>query len=407
MSIASKGVVPQNTQTATQWAVKNFEDWATFRGDVPQGILESRSAEDICHWLRLFVLETRKSDGSEYPPATLRSLVCGLNRVIQNNGAPFSVLNKADHRFRDLLKTLDFLSSTLHSKGIGATKESASVIEVCDEDVFWCMSLVGYSSPKVLQRTVFFYVGLNFVLRGVQEQYDLVPSQFVRYPPDTAIYNADVFYEYVEYISKNNQHSFKDINMKNKCTRAYAIPQNDRCIVKLLDTYLGILPEKASYFYLRALEDWPEDHGTKQGSCFVNQRVGLNTLKGILPDICKKARFENRYTNHSLRATAITRMLNSGIPEKVIAEQSGHRSLKALRCYEHTSLEQQLDVTKAINQIATVEEVEKKEEAEKENVAPIADEKPLIKTEAEESATSSVPGLSGCFTNCTINISLK
>ena len=39
----------------------------------------------------------------------------------------------------------------------------------------------------VLQHTGFFYVGLNFVLRGVQEQYDLVPSQFVRFPQDKRI----------------------------------------------------------------------------------------------------------------------------------------------------------------------------------------------------------------------------
>ena len=43
------------------------------------------------------------------------------------------------------------------------------------------------------------------------------------------------------------------------------------------------------------------------------------------------------YTNHSLRATAMTRMFNQGVPEKVIAEKSGHRSLDGLRSYEHPS----------------------------------------------------------------------
>ena len=31
---------------------------------------------------------------------------------------------------------------------------------------------------RALQRTIFFCVGLNFVFQGVQEQYDLVSSQF-------------------------------------------------------------------------------------------------------------------------------------------------------------------------------------------------------------------------------------
>ena len=50
-----------------------------------------------------------------------------------------------------------------------------------------------------------------------------------------------------------------------------------------------------------------------------------------------------------LRATAITRMFNCGIPEKVIAENSGHRSTKALRCYERTSQKLQQNVTHAVN----------------------------------------------------------
>ena len=34
-------------------------------------------------------------------------------------------------------------------------------------------------------------------------------------------------------------------------------------------------------------------------------------------------------------------MLNGSIPEKVIAEKSGHESIKALRCYEKSSLKQE------------------------------------------------------------------
>lgn len=43
------------------------------------------------------------------------------------------------------------------------------------------------------------------------------------------------------------------------------------------------------------------------------------------------------------------RMFNSGVPEKIIAENSGHKSTKALRCYECTSSEQQNAVSKVIN----------------------------------------------------------
>ena len=48
----------------------------------------------------------------------------------------------------------------------------------------------------------FFYVGLNFALHCVQEQHDLVPSQFCRVPSDIGIYNSSVYYQYTEFVSK-------------------------------------------------------------------------------------------------------------------------------------------------------------------------------------------------------------
>ena len=33
-------------------------------------------------------------DGSLYPPSLLKSLICGLNRILQSNEASFSVADK-------------------------------------------------------------------------------------------------------------------------------------------------------------------------------------------------------------------------------------------------------------------------------------------------------------------------
>ena len=353
---AAKGVIPKNAEISTQWAVRNFNAWATNRSImeptdiVPSDFLQSHDADLVCKLLCRFVLETRRVDGTPYPPATLRSLVSGLNRVLQSNKAPFSALDRSDSRFQDLQKTLDSHSSELHRQGIGAVIESAKSIDPVHEDIFWQKYLLGYCTPKVLQRTVLFYVGLNFVLRGVQEQYDLVPSQFIRVPQDKNFYDSSVYYKYIEYISKNNQHHFKDINTKSKVTCAYALPGNKHCVVKLLDTYLSLLPLDAPHFYMRVLDKFPADP-TK--SCATKQRVGINLLKNIVSELCAQSGIEVYYTNHLLRATAITRMFNSGIPEKVITETSGHRSTKALRLYEHTSEQQKQDVTKIINSTDT------------------------------------------------------
>ena len=55
-----------------------------------------------------------------------------------------------------------------------------------------------------------------------------------------------------------------------------------------------------------------------------------------------------RKTNHSLRATGATTLFQSKVPEKIIQKTTGHRSLEALRKYEHTSTEQHQAVSKVM-----------------------------------------------------------
>ena len=278
-------------------------------------MLQSRDAKLVCKTLCKFVLETRNSSGQHYPPATIRCLLSGLNRILKENKAPFSILGKDDPQFHDLHCTMDSVSSELHKKGIGTEHKHAAVIATEEEDALWAAGSLGTSTPLSLQHTVYFYVGLQFCLRGVQEHYDLVPHQFTRFPADTSIYDNSVYYQYTEFISKNNQHRFKDIDMRNKQVRAYALPESDQCLVKLLDLYLSKLIPNSEHFYMRPLPKTPVDDIKPW---YTRQRVGVNTIKQVLQKIFSSTGYDAKYTNHSLRATAITRMFNGNIPEKAI-----------------------------------------------------------------------------------------
>ena len=123
--------------------------------------------------------------------------------------------------------------------------------------------------------------------------------------------------------------------------------------------------------------------------------------KNILSELSEKAGLETHYT---IRTTAITRMFNSGIPEKVIAETSRHRSTKALRCYERTTQEQQQTATTVINCPSNASAIEPVKEASSEFIPSVASStedssgKPLIGASGEPSAQS-LGGFSGDFTN--------
>ena len=421
LSKAAKGVVPTNTMSNTRWAENNFVTWARERNKcvpddpVPLDLLRSQDANLVNKNLCRFILETRREDGNPYPPGTLRSLLSALNRIMQANKAPFSIYDKRDLRFRDLMKTMDSVSSELHRQGIGAQRKHASVITQDDETMLWEQRRLGDTSPRLLQHTVFVYCGLQFCLRGIQEQYDMTPNQLIRVPTDKMVYNEQVYYKYVEYISKNNQHKFKDINSKNKEVKVYALVDNPRCLVKLLDQYLERLPADAPYLYMRPLEQIPRD---SKKPWYTRQRVGFNTLKGFVNKIFSGTGVECDYTNHSLRATAITRMFTSKVPEKIIAEKSGHRSLEALRSYEHTSLEQDRAAGRAIisdERFPSDERVPSDERCPSDEKCPCPSDDQVTSmksnmnpqmdadTKAEKAVKTALPTFSGKMENCTIN----
>ena len=62
--------------------------------------------------------------------------------------------------------------------------------------------------------------------------------------------------------------------------------------------------------------------------------MGKNTLSSMTKRMCAKAEVAGKKTNYLLHAYAVTEMFNAEIPEKVIQDRSGHRSLDGLRKYE-------------------------------------------------------------------------
>ena len=109
---AAKGVVPSNTKKNNAWAERSFDAWVQERnklmpGDpVPTDLLQCHDTSIVSKYLKYFVLEARTQDGKKYPPSTLRSLLSGLNRILKESKAPFSILDKGNPDFCELLLTL-------------------------------------------------------------------------------------------------------------------------------------------------------------------------------------------------------------------------------------------------------------------------------------------------------------
>ena len=71
----------------------------------------------------------------------------------------------------------------------------------------------------------------------------------------------------------------------------------------------------------------------------------------MMSRICKKAGVTGYKTNHSLRATAASRLYHSGLDEQLIMERTGHRSIEGIRSYKRTNSQQQQQVSNLLNRI--------------------------------------------------------
>ncbi len=104
--------------------------------------------------------------------------------------------------------------------------------------------------------------------------------------------------------------------------------------MRLFLKYTSLLPVQGKS---EALYKYPlSDKKLTGKTWYADKPVGVNSLKKIVSTLAKEAGLVGHFTNHSLRATAATRMFNGGVDEQVIKEITGHKS-DSVRAYKHTS----------------------------------------------------------------------
>ncbi|VDI04181.1 Hypothetical predicted protein [Mytilus galloprovincialis] len=81
---------------------------------------------------------------------------------------------------------------------------------------------------------------------------------------------------------------------------------------------------------------------------FAAMPVGINMLTQTIARLCKEAGLKGFRSNHSLRATAATRLYEDGQDEQLISEITGHKS-NAVREYKRTNTEMKRRAIQTIN----------------------------------------------------------
>ena len=85
-------------------------------------------------------------------------------------------------------------------------------------------------------------------------------------------------------------------------------------------------------------------------SCWYSKNpLGHNLLGKTVSCLCTAAGIGGFKTNHSLRATSMSRLYQSGVEEQQVMEWTGHRSIDGVRSYKRTSEEQRVVLLDILN----------------------------------------------------------
>ena len=143
----------------------------------------------------------------------------------------------------------------------------------------------------------------------------------------------------------------EDVSKKGRKTKQKKVIQHNntanpgRCPVRIFKMYMQLCPAKrpGDSFYLQPLKN------PKKGCWFSIKPLGHNTLENMVKTMCKEAGIPGHKTNHSLWATAVTRLFNAGVEEQLIMERTGHASVDGVRSYKHTSDDQRAALSEIMN----------------------------------------------------------
>ncbi len=290
-------------------------------------------ADNFCYSLSAFLNEVKRSDGFEFGSKGLYSLVVMLQFHLEKQGLPWKLID--DPEFVRVQYTLDNLMKKRAADRVSVTK-SASPISFADEEKMWLNGTLGEDTPEKLQNTVMYLLGLSCALRGGQEHRNLrCPGHDCQFSVCSDSATGQRYLQYVEdEKKKTNQGGIQGKKSERKVVKIWGNPDPARDVVRLFLKYTSLLPVQGKS---EALYKYPLSNKKLTGKTwYTDKPVGVNSLKKIVSTLAKEAGLVGHFTNHSLQATAATRMFNGGVDEQVIKEITGHKS-DSVRAYKHTS----------------------------------------------------------------------
>ena len=291
--------------------------------------------KELDNYLRHFYAEARTKDGEPYSRSSLLGIRNAIERYLNNppinrgisitKGIDFQASNK-------LLQSQIKLNKRENKEN---TKHKPPMPEA-DLQKLKSSGVIRGDNPWGLLRNVWFHINLYWCRRGREGQRELTKQSFQFLMDESGREYVSMTHDEA---TKNHPGGIDDVSSVEKEARMYST-SDDQLFdgLNCLKMYLQKLNPRCE-----ALFQYPKRAVTKEDQVWYdNKPLGVNKLAGMMKEISKLASLSKIYTNHSVRATAITLWSDRQVPSRHIMAISGHRSEASLRNYNARPSSEQL-----------------------------------------------------------------
>ena len=154
-----------------------MKGWKKFNYDAPiyfadLNNLVSLTKDNFQHAMCRFVPEVKKHNGNgDYLAKALYQMIVSLQKYLSVNKMNWKLVEGSD--FEELRMILDNVMHERTKANIGVTPHQADVISYKAEEKLWRLGILGEDSSDKLRNTMLFLIGMNVLLRAVEEHYYL------------------------------------------------------------------------------------------------------------------------------------------------------------------------------------------------------------------------------------------
>ena len=369
-----------NSESKVNWGVRAYNEWRDARLESYQydpaiyfsdlRNLETLEKQNFSYALCRFVPEVTKQKGmGPYPGRTLHQMVVAIQKYLNVNKILWNLVDGKSKEFIDVHTVLDNVMKERTAQNVGVTKKQAAIVTYEMEQKLWKEGILGENSPQKLRNTVLFLLGINLMLRVVDEHYHLrreMPTECsqLQFRKSSEGIRCLVYQE--DCVSKTHDGGISDRKSDRKEVWIYPHINPERCTIRLVEKYLSLCPPYyvKNNFYLQCLQK------PTPKQWYGQQVIGVHTISKVVVQLMKEAKIEGFFTNHSLRRSGGTRLFRAGIDRKLVKEATGHLS-DAVDKYQITgdgqrkqisSVLQGLHVEGTENKTAKCTQVEQKHE---------------------------------------------